>query len=49
MYEFGIEKTAAEKNAQIFRTSPWIVSVEGKVKKPRNFSMEEIFKLALLA
>src|SRR6266852_1916321 len=44
-YEFGTDKGDPAKN---FRTSPWTVSVEGEVKKPRKFSMEEILKLAPL-
>jgi methionine sulfoxide reductase catalytic subunit len=47
-YEFGIDKSDPAKNAQNFRTSPWTVSVEGDVKKPRKFSMDEILKLAPL-
>jgi sulfoxide reductase catalytic subunit YedY len=47
-YEFGSEKTDPAKNAQNFRTAPWTVAVEGDVKKPRKFSMDEILKLAPL-
>src|SRR3981081_4584584 len=47
-YEFGTDKTDPAKNAQKFRTSPWTVSVEGEVKKPRKFSMDEILKIAPL-
>ena len=47
-YEFGTDKDAPAKNAQKFQTSPWTVSVEGEVKKPRKFTMEEILKLAPL-
>jgi sulfoxide reductase catalytic subunit YedY len=47
-YEFGTDKGDPARNAQNFRTSPWSVSVEGEVKKPRKFSMEEILKLAPL-
>src|ERR1700676_3315503 len=47
-YEFGTDKTDPAKNAQKFRTSPWAVSVEGEVKKPRKFSMDEILKIAPL-
>src|SRR6266702_1482520 len=47
-YEFGAEKDAPSKNAQNFKTTPWTVSVEGEVKKPRKFSMDEILKLAPL-
>ncbi|MGH9680552.1 MAG: protein-methionine-sulfoxide reductase catalytic subunit MsrP [Candidatus Acidiferrales bacterium] len=47
-YEFGTEKDDPSKNAQHFKTSPWIVSVEGEVAKPRKYSMDEILKLAPL-
>jgi methionine sulfoxide reductase catalytic subunit len=47
-YEFGTEKGDPAKNAQKFVTSPWTVSVEGEVAKPRKFTMEEIQKLAPL-
>lgn len=47
-YEFGTDKGDPAKNAQNFRTSPWTVSVEGDVKAPRKFSMDEILKLAPL-
>jgi sulfoxide reductase catalytic subunit YedY len=47
-YEFGTDKSDPAKNAQKFRTSPWSVSVEGEVSKPRKFTMEEILKLAPL-
>src|SRR5882762_892613 len=47
-YEFGTDKTDPAKNATKFRTSPWTVSVEGEIKKPRKFSMDEILKIAPL-
>jgi sulfoxide reductase catalytic subunit YedY len=47
-YEFGVDKDAPAKNAQNFQTSPWTVSVEGEVKKPRKFTVEEIQALAPL-
>ncbi len=47
-YEFGTDKTDPAKNAQNFRISPWTVSVEGEVKKPRKFSMDDILKIAPL-
>ena len=47
-YEFGTDKGDPAKNAQNFRTSPWTVSVEGDVKTPRTFSIDEILKLAPL-
>ena len=47
-YEFGTEKGDPAKNSQKFVTSPWSVSVEGEVAKPRKFTMDEILKLAPL-
>jgi sulfoxide reductase catalytic subunit YedY len=47
-YEFGTEKGDPAKNAQRFVTSPWTVSVEGEVGKPRKFTMDEILKIAPL-
>jgi methionine sulfoxide reductase catalytic subunit len=47
-YEFGTDKTDPSKNANSFVTTPWSLSVEGEVKKPRTFTMDEILKLAPL-
>ncbi len=47
-YEFGTDKSDPAKNAQKFQTSPWTVSVEGDVAKPRKFTMDEILKIAPL-
>jgi len=45
-YEFGTGKQQPAQNATNFKTSPWTVSIEGDVAKPRKFSMDEILKLA---
>ncbi len=47
-YEFGTGKGDPADNSKNFVTVPWSVSVEGEVKKPRKFSMDEIMKLAPL-
>jgi methionine sulfoxide reductase catalytic subunit len=47
-YEFGTAKEQPAELAKNFKTSPWVVSVEGEVAKPRKFSIEEILKLAPL-
>jgi methionine sulfoxide reductase catalytic subunit len=47
-YEFGTDKSDPAKNSKNFNTSPWTVSVEGEVKKPRKFSIDEILKIAPL-
>jgi methionine sulfoxide reductase catalytic subunit len=47
-YEFGTDKGDPSQYAKDFQTSPWSVSIEGEVAKPRKFSMDEILKLAPL-
>src|ERR1035438_3889518 len=47
-YEFGTQKDQPALLSKNFKTSPWTVSVEGDVAKPRKFSMDEIMKLAPL-
>jgi len=47
-YEFGTGKEDPAVNARNFRTSPWTVSIEGEVKKPRKLEIQEILKLAPL-
>jgi sulfoxide reductase catalytic subunit YedY len=47
-YEFGTDKSDPAKNSHNFKTSPWTISIEGEVKKPRKFTMDEILKIAPL-
>jgi len=47
-YEFGTDKDEPARYAVNFQTSPWTVSVEGEVAKPRKFTLDEIMKLAPL-
>src|ERR1700751_3628286 len=47
-YEFGTDKGDPAKKAQKFKTSPWVVSVEGEVKSPRKYSLDDLQKLAPL-
>jgi sulfoxide reductase catalytic subunit YedY len=47
-WEFGDQKGDPSKNALKFRTSPWSISVEGEVAKPRTFTIDEILQLAPL-
>ncbi|MEW5881089.1 MAG: protein-methionine-sulfoxide reductase catalytic subunit MsrP [Pseudomonadota bacterium] len=48
-YEFGTEKDDPAKYApKLLRTRPWTVRVEGEVKKPRTFDVDELLKLAPL-
>jgi methionine sulfoxide reductase catalytic subunit len=45
-YEFGTDKTDPAAHAHTLRTSPWTVEVEGLVKKPQKFSLEDLLKLS---
>ena len=47
-YEFGTGKEEPAEGAKRLKTSPWTVSVEGEVAKPRKYSIEDIMKLAPL-
>jgi sulfoxide reductase catalytic subunit YedY len=47
-YEFGTDKSDPHRNAGTLKARPWMVSIEGAVKKARTISMEDIFKLAPL-
>ena len=46
-YEFGTEKSDPADYAQKLRTRPWTVVVEGEVKRPKTFGIEELLKLPL--
>lgn len=43
-YEFGTEKSDPAPNAQKLRVRPWTVAVEGEVKRPKTFGIEELLK-----
>ena len=47
-YEFGTGKEDPAENSKNFVVSPWSVSFEGEVKKPRKFTMDEILKVTPL-
>jgi sulfoxide reductase catalytic subunit YedY len=47
-YEFGTDKDQPARLATNFKTSPWAVSVEGVVNKPRTFDLDMLMKLAPL-
>jgi sulfoxide reductase catalytic subunit YedY len=47
-YELGTEKRDPAANAKYLKTRPWTVTVEGEVKKPKTFDIEEIMKLSPL-
>ena len=45
-YEFGTDKGDPAKNAHTLKTSPWTVDVEGLVKKPAKYTLEDLLKLS---
>jgi sulfoxide reductase catalytic subunit YedY len=48
-YELGVEKTDPAENAKHFTpTRPWTVAVEGEIKKPKTYDIEQIIKLSPL-
>ena len=44
-YEFGTDKSDPAKYAHTLVTKPWSVAIEGLVKKPRTYTLEELLKL----
>ena len=45
-YEFGTDKAEPAKNAHTLVTRPWSVAVEGLVKNPKTFALEDLLKLS---
>ncbi|TSA49226.1 MAG: protein-methionine-sulfoxide reductase catalytic subunit MsrP [Nitrosomonadales bacterium] len=47
-YEFGTSKTEPAMEAHTLVTRPWMVSIEGEVKRRKQISIEDLYKLAPL-
>lgn len=47
-YEFGTDKSDPARTASSLITQPWTVEVEGLVKTPRKFSLDDLLKLSPL-
>lgn len=45
-YEFGMDKSDPKQNAKSLQTTPWKISVEGLVNKPKVFDLSDLLKLA---
>jgi methionine sulfoxide reductase catalytic subunit len=43
-YEFGVDKGDPSRNSGSFQPKPWTVRVEGEVKKPALYSLEDFLK-----
>ena len=47
-YEFGTDKYSPAQFAGKMRTRPWTVRVEGEIKRPKVYDIDELFKIASL-
>ena len=45
-YEFGTDKADPAQYAHTLQTKPWTVEVEGLVKKPTRFDLDDLLKLS---
>ena len=45
-YEFGTDKADPARNAHTLKTRPWTVAIEGEVKKPKTYAIDDLLKLA---
>ncbi|MEK6566858.1 MAG: protein-methionine-sulfoxide reductase catalytic subunit MsrP [Bacteroidota bacterium] len=43
-YEFGTDKSDPAENSEKFKPKPWSVAVEGHVRKPALYNLEDILK-----
>jgi len=43
-YEFGTDKSDPAKTAHTLKTTPWTIEVEGMVKKPAKYALEDVMK-----
>ena len=47
-YEFGTGKADPAKQANTLKTRPWTIAVEGHIKRPKTYDIDELLKLAPL-
>ncbi len=47
-YEFGTDKADPGRTAGSLKARPWTVAIEGEVKKPKVYDLDELMKLATL-
>ena len=47
-YEFGTDKDDPSARSGTLKTRPWTVKVDGEVKKPKTYDIDELMKLAPL-
>ena len=47
-YEFGTDKADPARNAHTLKTSPWTVEIEGLIKKPGRYALEDLLRLSAI-
>ena len=47
-YEFGTDKTDPAERAQALKTRPWQVVIEGLVKRPKTYAIDDLIRLVPL-
>jgi sulfoxide reductase catalytic subunit YedY len=47
-YEFGIDKSDPARRAHTLKTRPWVVVVEGEVRRPGTWDLDALLKLAAM-
>ena len=47
-YEFGTDKADPSRSAGTLKTRPWTVSIEGEVKRPKVYDIDELLKLSAM-
>jgi sulfoxide reductase catalytic subunit YedY len=45
-YEFGLDKSDPAEHAHTLKTRPWAVAIEGEVRKPATFGIDDLLRLA---
>ena len=45
-YEFGTDKADPARNAHTLKPRPWTVTIEGEVKKPKTYGIDDLLKLS---
>ncbi len=47
-YEFGTDKSDPARRAHTLKTRPWTVAVEGLVRNPRTYGIEDLLRLSAM-
>ena len=47
-YEFGTDKSDPKRRASTLRTDPWSIEIDGLVKKPGRYALEDLLKVSAM-